>query len=202
VLTNAMRPMMRRKAALAGLNLRFGARLRLRVSLDDPRPETHDAERGAGSYAKTMEGLRWLAGEGFNVEIAGRRLAADDERALRDKFRALLAAHRLPVEADDPSALVIFPELAPDADPPEITEACWAILDKSPEDVMCATARMIVKRSGAERPAVIACTLLPYDPRFELGATLAEAARPVPLNHKYCASFCVLGAATCGAAKA
>jgi hypothetical protein len=48
---------------------------------------------------------------------------------------------------------------------------------------------------------VLACTLLAYDPQFELGATLAEAARPVALNHKYCASFCVLGGASCGAAK-
>jgi hypothetical protein len=67
---------------------------------------------------------------------------------------------------------------------------------------MCASARMVVKRKGAERPAVLACTLLAYDPRFELGASLREAARPVPLNHKYCASFCVLGGASCGAAKA
>jgi hypothetical protein len=44
---------------------------------------------------------------------------------------------------------------------------------------------------------VLACTLLAYDRQFELGRTLAEAARPVPLNHPYCASFCVLGGAAC-----
>jgi hypothetical protein len=44
---------------------------------------------------------------------------------------------------------------------------------------------------------VLACTLLAYDPRFELGRTLADAARPVALNHPYCASFCVLGGAAC-----
>jgi hypothetical protein len=44
---------------------------------------------------------------------------------------------------------------------------------------------------------VLACTLLAYDERFELGRTLAEAARPVALNHPYCASFCVLGGAAC-----
>ncbi len=46
---------------------------------------------------------------------------------------------------------------------------------------------MVLKRKGAARPAVVACTLLPYDPRFELGATLAEARGAVALNHPHCA---------------
>jgi hypothetical protein len=54
-----------------------------------------------------------------------------------------------------------------------------------------------VKRKGATAPAVLACTLLAYDPQFELGATLAEASRPVALNHPHCARFCVLGGASC-----
>ena len=74
---------------------------------------------------------------------------------------------------------MVFPEMDAAADVPEITEACWGILGKSPESVMCATARMVVKRKGAARPAVLACTLLPYDPRFELGSTLAEASGAV-----------------------
>ena len=62
---------------------------------------------------------------------------------------------------------------------------------------MCATSRMVVKRKGAVHPAVIACTLLPYDPRFELGATRGEAGGTVPLNHPHCAKFCVLGGCAC-----
>jgi hypothetical protein len=62
---------------------------------------------------------------------------------------------------------------------------------------MCASARMVVKRRGAARPAVLACTLLAHDPRFELGATLAEAGGTVALNHPHCAKFCVLGGASC-----
>jgi hypothetical protein len=80
---------------------------------------------------------------------------------------------------------------------PEITTACWGILKKSPDSLMCASARMLVKRRGAARPAVLACTLLPYDAQFELGHTLAEASRPVALNHPHCAKFCVLGGAAC-----
>jgi hypothetical protein len=56
---------------------------------------------------------------------------------------------------------------------------------------------MVVKRRGSDRPTVVSCTLLPYDRQFELGETLAQANRPVSLNHRYCAQFCVLGGASC-----
>ena len=45
--------------------------------------------------------------------------------------------------------------------------------------------------------SVVASTLLPYDPQFELGGTLQEASRAVALNHPHCARFCVLGGAAC-----
>jgi len=83
------------------------------------------------------------------------------------------------------------------ADVPEITDACWGLLHKSPDDVMCAASRMVVKRKGAAHPLVVSCTLLAYDPRFELGRTLADADTGVSLNHPHCARFCVLGGASC-----
>ena len=83
---------------------------------------------------------------------------------------------------------------------PEISAACWRVLGKSPSDIMCSSSRMVVKRRGAPRPVVVACTLLPYDPRFELGETLSEAAGSVSLNHVHCARFCVLGGGACGGA--
>jgi hypothetical protein len=55
----------------------------------------------------------------------------------------------------------------------------------------------VVKRKGEERPDVVACTLLPYDPNFSLGPTLAGAGGKVMLNHPHCARFCVLGGASC-----
>ncbi len=202
VLTNAMRPMERHKRQLLELKQRYGAQLRLRVSLDDPRAEIHDAERGAGSYEKTLAGLRWLAAHGFNVDVAGRGFAREPEPELRARFQALFDEIGAGLDADDPSALVIFPEMEVSDDPPEISTACWGILNKNPRDVMCASARMVVKRKGEERPAVLACTLLPYDAGFELGDTLRAASGPVSLNHKYCTSFCVLGGASCGTVKA
>ena len=93
--------------------------------------------------------------------------------------------------------LVLFPEMDAAADVPEITDACWSILEVSPQAMMCASSRMVVKTKGAARPHVVACTLLPYDPQFALGETLGEASRPVRLNHPHCARFCVLGGASC-----
>ena len=52
---------------------------------------------------------------------------------------------------------------------------------------------------GAARPVVLPCTLLPYDPAFEMGESLAGARGAVALNHPHCARFCVLGGASCSA---
>jgi predicted phosphodiesterase/pyruvate-formate lyase-activating enzyme len=199
VLTNAMRPMQRSKAKLLDLNRRLGERLTIRVSLDHFTAERHEDERGPGAYKPTFDGLVWLARNGFNVAVAGRTMWGEDAAAERDGYARLFAEHAIPVDAQDPGALVLFPEMDRKADVPEITEACWGILGKSPADVMCATSRMVVKRKGAERPAVLACTLVPYDAQFELGPTLKDAAGAVPLNHPHCARFCVLGGASCSA---
>jgi uncharacterized Fe-S cluster-containing radical SAM superfamily protein len=197
VLTNAMKPMRNHEAALMELKARYGQRLKLRVSLDHFTPERHDLERGEGSFAIALDGLVWLAREGFALDVAGRAGFGESEAETRAGFAALFAEHGIPVDAGDPVDLMLFPEMDAAVDVPEITTACWGILHKSPEDVMCATSRMLVKRKGAERPAWIACTLLPYEPAFELGESLDAAKSTVSLNHPHCAKFCVLGGAAC-----
>jgi uncharacterized Fe-S cluster-containing radical SAM superfamily protein len=198
-LTNAMRPMMRRKRAIADLVGTYGKAARFRVSLDDYRPDVHDRERSKGSFARALEGLRWLVEIGAVVEVAGRFLSGDDEGEIRAGFARLLGENAIPLDCTDPRQLVLFPEMSDAADPPEITPACWSVLGVAPDSVMCSSARMVVRRKGADGPTVLACTLLPYDERFELGITLADAAKPVHLAHKHCATFCVLGGASCGA---
>jgi uncharacterized Fe-S cluster-containing radical SAM superfamily protein len=197
VLTNAMQPMRKLRVPLLALRQSHGERLKIRVSLDHYTRDGHEAERGARSWQPTIDGLVWLAEQGFIIDVAGRRLTSEPEDSLRAGYARLFAGLRLPVDATDPVRLMLFPEMDPASDVPEITTSCWGILHKSPDDVMCASARMVVKRKDAEHPAVVACTLVPYDARFELGRTLAEADRPVSLNHPYCASFCVLGGAAC-----
>jgi hypothetical protein len=197
VLTNAMRPMRKMAGALLALKDRHGPRLRLRVSLDHYAAPVHEAERGRRSFRPTVEGLAWLAREGFSLDVAGRQLSGEPEAVVRAGYAKLFSELGVKIDAADPVRLMLFPEMDASRDVPEITEACWGILHRSPESVMCATSRMVVKRRGAERPAVLACTLLAYDERFELGATLAEARGPVALNHPHCAAFCVLGGAAC-----
>ena len=64
VLTNAMRPMLRHAAALAAIQAAHPGQLTLRVSLDHYAAPLHAAERGAGSFAKTLHGLAWLGAGG------------------------------------------------------------------------------------------------------------------------------------------
>ncbi|HBK08267.1 MAG TPA: radical SAM protein [Acetobacteraceae bacterium] len=197
VLTNAMNPLRKVRPALLALCEQYPDQLTIRVSVDHYDPAIHEQERGRRTWAPTLDGLIWLARNGFRLDVAGRRFTGATEASLRDGFAALFAAHDIPVDAHDPVRLVLFPEMEPERDVPEITTACWSILHKSPNDVMCAAARMVVKRKDAPAPVVLACTLLAYDPRFEMGTTLAEASAPVSLNHPFCASFCVLGGASC-----
>lgn len=201
MLTNAMQPMMRPrvKGGLMQLNETFGDRLTMRVSMDHFSADLHDKERGAGAYELAMKGLRWLSENGFNLALAGRTIWGEEEEIARKGYAALIASEALAIDPDNAKQLVLFPEMRPDGDPPEITTACWSILDKDPRDLMCASQRMVVKRKGAKKAAVVACTLLPYDPQFELGETLQEARQSVSLNHSYCASFCVLGGGSCSA---
>ncbi len=197
VLTNAMKPMRRWDADLLDLLKRHGERLTLRVSLDHYSAAVHEAERGAETWAPAIEGLSWLARRGFAVAVAGRLLPGESEAAARAGYGGLFKALDLALDADDAAQLVLFPEMNAGLDVPEITEACWGILGKSPATMMCSSSRMVVKRKGQDRPAVVACTLTPYDPQFELGPSLARALGSVWLNHPHCARFCVLGGASC-----
>lgn len=190
VLTNAMRPMWRFKAALQPF---ARERLTVRVSLDHHTKGIHEQERGPGSWEKAIDGLCWLSDTGFRVAVAGRQLPGEHPESARAGYEQLFAM----LEIEVAGGLVVFPEMDETADVPEISEACWDILGVSRSSPMCASSRMVVKAKGAVRPHVVACTLLPFDPRFALGAALRSAAGPVPLNHPHCARFCVLGGASC-----
>ncbi|MFT4715281.1 MAG: organic radical activating enzyme [Paracoccaceae bacterium] len=201
ILTNAMQPMMRKKvkAGLAELIANYGNKLTFRISLDHHKQQQHDEIRGVGSYAKTLEGLTWLRDQGARLAVAARTLWGEAEVDNRANFATLFKKHNLSIDAFNPAETVLFPEMDETIDVPEITTACWGILNKDPKDVMCASSRMVVKRKGAEKPAVLACTLLPYAPEFEMGESLEQAEVKVQLNHRHCAKFCVLGGASCSA---
>lgn len=201
VLTNAMRPLMRKPVQKALLTLadRFREKITFRISVDHWSEELHNAERGKDAFARTLEGMAWLRDAGFPMAVAGRIAFHESEAEARAGYARLYARNNFNIDAQSPGQTVLFPEMDMSVEVPEITTECWGILNKSPDDVMCASSRMVVKRKGADAPAVLACTLLAYAPEFELGSTLKEASGPVQLNHPHCAKFCVLGGASCSA---
>ncbi len=199
ILTNAMRPMMRHKDQLLKINEQYQQNLVLRVSVDHFNPKMHDEERGVGTWDITLKGLTWLSDNGFNINIAGRTRWGEELQELRQGYSKLFKAQNINVDADDPMQLVLFPEMDDAASVPEITTECWDILGVKPDEIMCSNSRMVVKRKGAKKPAVIACTLLPYSEEFEFDSTLKESSKRVYLNHQYCSKFCVLGGGSCSA---
>ncbi|WP_299350605.1 radical SAM protein [uncultured Shimia sp.] len=201
VLTNAMQPMVRPsvKQGLLDLQAEHGARLTLRISVDHWSAALHDKERGRGSFDRTVTGMQWLRDNGIRMTVAGRTVWGETEVDAREGYARFYEAHRFDIDAMNPGTTVLFPEMDGTVEVPEITTACWGILNKSPAEVMCSNSRMVVKHKGADKPSVIACTLLPYEPEFDMGPTLEDAERPVHLNHQHCAKFCVLGGASCSA---
>ena len=199
VLSNAMKPMRRHEVALLVLRERFGDRLTIRVSLDHHTQMGHEGERGPGSWEPGLAGLKWLSDKGFSIAVAGRLLPDEGMAEAREGYARLFAAEGIRIDAHDPARMVLFPEMDAEKDIAEITVDCWGILGKSPDQIMCATSRMVVHRKGEPAPRVAACTLIPYDPQFDMGATLAEASGEIALNHPHCARFCVLGGASCSA---
>ncbi|TCS64964.1 radical SAM protein [Varunaivibrio sulfuroxidans] len=199
VLTNGMKPLWHKRTAMKALIAAHGDALAFRVSIDHHTREGHEAVRGANTWDAMARTLAWLIDAGANLAVAGRTVWGESESESRAGYGALFKTLDLPLDAGNPSHLVLFPEMDDTLDVPEITTACWSILGVRPDAQMCASSRMVVRRKGDAAPTVVPCTLLPYDRRFDLGPSLdaAEAYGPVALNHPHCARFCVLGGASC-----
>jgi pyruvate-formate lyase-activating enzyme/diadenosine tetraphosphatase ApaH/serine/threonine PP2A family protein phosphatase len=88
VLTNAMLFTGRRRAELARLAGR--PTLTLQSSIDGARAETHDRWRGAGSWTRAMDGLRYAAGLGLPLRVA--MTATPDNGDEVDALREMLSA--------------------------------------------------------------------------------------------------------------
>jgi MoaA/NifB/PqqE/SkfB family radical SAM enzyme len=72
-------------------------RLVVQVSLDGARPEHHDPYRGAGSWDRTVEGIRLLLARGLNVRLATTETPAN--RAHLEELYAFRRALNIPDEA-------------------------------------------------------------------------------------------------------
>jgi molybdenum cofactor biosynthesis enzyme MoaA len=194
VLTNAMKPMLNKKAEILTIDR---DRLTFRISIDHVDQIKHEQIRGANSYEPMMEGLRWLRDNGFKMSLATRLMWGESEEDTRKVFAKFISTNQLPIDAYSMKDLVTFTEMDVKKDTPEITTECWSILNKNPKTVMCSSSRMVVKKKGNKKPSVIACTLLPYDEAFDLGSSLKSSMQRIYLNHPHCSKFCVLGGSSC-----
>ena len=194
VLSNAMKPMLNRKEDLLKINHQD---LTIRVSIDHYQKEKHEEIRGKNTFNVMMEGLKWLNQNNFNYALATRLLWGEQEDQLRDNFNLFIDKYNLKLDAKSKEQLVTFAEMDERVDTPEITTACWNLLGKNPNDMMCSSSRMVVKKKTSPKPSVIACTLLPYEDEFDLGQNLTDSLKKIYLNHKHCSKFCVLGGSSC-----
>ena len=197
ILTNAMKTMLSASKDLLDLKQQYPNHLKIRVSLDHYNETLHTKERGSRSWKPALQGLRWLSDNEFDFNIAGRTYWGESEDAMWAGYQALFKKESINLDANKPAHLVLFPEMDDSQDVPEITSECWQILEKQPTELMCSSTRMAVKRKEDARISIMACTLLPYDQRFNLGKTLKESLKPVSLNHPHCSKFCMLGGGSC-----
>src|ERR1700677_1571246 len=102
VLTNAMLPMRKLRARLLELKDRHGDALTIRVSLDHHTQPVHEAERRRRSWAPTIDGLVWLARNGFRLDVAGRRFTGETEDEMRMGYARLFESLKISLDAHDP----------------------------------------------------------------------------------------------------
>jgi len=203
ILTNARRYIRAHFDALASLRARYNGRLRLRITLESPDAEPHDALRGRGTFAQTVETIRRLGELGFVPVITAERplLAVQGEAEIAAAYRALFD---FPIEVNLIENLLEMGhrlvQIAAGGRQPSpevfVTTNCFGILHKPPESLMCHFSRCIQKIGGALR--YYPCPVICDDPRFDLGGTLEESFQRVYVAHKNCYDYCLKGAgATC-----
>ena len=187
VLTNAMRPMMKRAEDLLGLKEAHGARLTIRVSLDHYGRALHEMERGERSWEPSIAGFAWLVENGFNVHVCG-RTCWDEPRGVAPR-RVRAAVRRSGDRRSTPTIRSGSPSCPRWTKRPTCRRSPNGAGTSSasrPDAMMCASQRMVVKRKG-ERASVVSCTLLPYDrgvrPRPQpRGSVRRGEAQPPPLR--------------------
>jgi predicted phosphodiesterase len=192
VLTNAMRPLQRHEASLQALIASHPGRVRVRVSLDHYAPAQHEKLRGKGSFEASLAGLKFLGQAGALISVASRTPWGETEAMMRAGFAQLFAHEAIALNAQDPAALVLFPEMDEASPSLPVTPAALAAVPPD-KPLMCRTSRMVVYRKGAAKAEFTPCTLLP-------DVSLADPFDPVTLNHPHCAQFCVYGGASCAGA--
>lgn len=197
VLTNGTRVLMQRSHQLLPL-LNNPYPVSFRISLDYPDAVRHDAGRGEGSFAESLQAIRWLHENGFRVSVARQMDVDEDSAEVEALFRTVFGQHGIPEEV----AFTAFPDFGvpgTEDGSPEVTQNC---MEKYPTKesrahFMCTYTRMLVNSDKGVR--VYACTLVDDDPDYDLGGTLKQSMQTrIMLRHHRCFS-CYRFGASCSA---
>ena len=195
VLTNATEPLKRRIKTIEPL-LKKSHPLNLRVSLDYPDPQKHDAGRGAGNFALSLKTLGELYKMGFGVSVARQREKDEHVEELDRAYHKYFKQVGVPLN----TRIVSFPDfLTPGsmAKVPHITEDCMTKYHTAEgrAKFMCSFSKMVLKIN--DRMRVYACTLVDDDPDYDLGNSLGESMKiRIMLKHHRCYS-CFADGANC-----
>jgi MoaA/NifB/PqqE/SkfB family radical SAM enzyme len=201
ILTNGRRYIRQHFDVLAELRRRHGDRLRLRLTLESPRAEAHDAIRGKGTFAQTVETICQLHALGFRPVITAERpfLSERSDEEVKESYLAFFRARGVEVEVNLIENVLEMGhqlvQLARQGRPPRpevfVTTGCFSLLGKPPESLMCHFSRCLQKIEGRIR--YYPCPVIYDDARFELGSTLEESFRRVYVAHKNCYDYCLKG---------
>ncbi len=196
VLSNGVGPIV----PLLGELGRFRERLTLRISLDHFDRDRHDEVRGAGAFDASCRTVRELCQLGFVPVISVTPLVYERTPVTRAgalvAFQALFAGLEVRIKML-PSTLRMGGEIARSGAPgplPFLTER--QMLGAQLDDFQCHYSRCVQKIDGRLR--VYPCPIIYNDSAFELGSTLKEAARRVPMAHHGCVGFCYKVRGKCG----
>ena len=192
VLTNGTEPLLNRMDEVLALRDRPHP-VKFRISLDDPDPEKHDAGRGKGNFALSLQTMQRLDGYGFDISLARQMNPQEDSGTVDRQFETLFheAGIRQPVN------IVKFPDfLTPYsvAKVPEITETCMTRYqtEETRAGFMCRDTRFVLKKQNRMR--VYACTLVDDDEDYDIGSTLRESLGVrIMLKHHRCYSCFAFG---------
>lgn len=189
VLTNGTlftRRLLERLRGLAGAS-RFA--LEIRVSLDGPDAASHDAFRGGGSFARTLEGLRACEAHGLLPIVTVTRQADEPALALRARYVAMLRASGI---ARPRLKLLPMFRLGREADRSGGYAASESLAGVATDEIAAATLQCGSCRAVTSR-GVFVCPLLVDEPAARMGATFADALGPFELRHGACLTCHVTG---------
>lgn len=189
VLTNGTLFTTRRIEALRDLSAASRHALEIRVSLDGYRAEDHDRFRGAGSFARTLDGLRRLAAPGLLPIVTVTHNTEEDPIAFRERYLEMLRAAG--IARPRLKVLPMFQLGRESARTrgylPLETLADLPAASFEPARLQCGSCRAVTAQG------VYVCPLLVDEPGGRMGERLDQALGPFELRHGACFTCYVTG---------